>query len=131
MLNIPELIEPASYPPKVPNPIAGLSEYLQVNFSKYFENLTAVSDIQAILAQVQSKPNTIVWLDLEIDPSTQKLLDGAIVVGHLYWQFDETLFSSYASLFFEIFQTADHLAGHNLVEFDLPILVDFLRLLRN
>lgn len=127
MLNIPELIEPASYPPKVPNPIAGLSEYLQVNFSKYFENLTAVSDIQAILEQVQSKPNTIVWLDLEIDPSTQKLLDGAIVVGHLYWQFDETLFSSYASLFFEIFQTADHLAGHNLVEFDLPILVDFFK----
>ncbi|BFN02864.1 RecQ family ATP-dependent DNA helicase [Moraxella sp. K23] len=120
-----EFIEPISQPPKEPNPIAGLGEYLQSNLSDYFESLTAVDDIQAILDQVKLKPDTIMWLDLEIDPDTQKLLDGAVIANGLYWQFDKTLFNNNASQLFEIFQTAHYLGGHNLIEFDLPRLVDF------
>ena len=79
MSNIPEFIEPISQPPKKPNPIAGLGEYLQYNLSNYFESLTAVEDIQAILDQVKSKSDAIVWLDLEIHPDTQTLLDLSLI----------------------------------------------------
>lgn len=120
-----EFIEPISMLIKKPNPIAGLGEYLQSNTYRYFKNLTAVDNIQVILNQVKLKPDTITWLDLEIDPNSQKLLDGAIVANELYWQFDEMLFNKYASQFFEIVQTTHYLAGHNLIEFDLPRLVDF------
>lgn len=127
-----EFIEPISQPPKRPNPVAGLGEYLQSNFSTQFDSLTPVVDIQELIDHLADLTATtsdaVVWLDLEIDPNVQstppKLLTGAIVVADLYWQFDEVLFDDNARQLFALLQTAPYLGGHNLMAFDLPKLVD-------
>lgn len=68
MSNLPEFIQPITEPPKKPDPIAGLGEYLQSQLGDRFKTLTAINQTDEIFTQLQSNPNAILWLDLEIDP---------------------------------------------------------------
>lgn len=120
---IPEFIEPVSEPPKKPNPSAGLGEYLQIQLGETLANIKAVENIKELFQQLNTNPNAIVWLDLEIEPKTQTLIDGAIVIDHQYWYFTKEIFDRFANDIYKLLNHAHFLGGHNLIEFDLPRLV--------
>lgn len=64
----------------------------------------------------------ILWLDLELDPKSGRLLEGAWLVGGKVWRFDGQQFEQQRQLAAQYLARAAALGGHNLVEFDLPAL---------
>lgn len=126
MSNLPEFIQPITEPPKKPDPIAGLGEYLQSQLGDRFKTLTAINQTDEIFTQLQSNPNAILWLDLEIDPKTDELIDGAFVLDNLYWHFDKAAFTSHVNDIYQLLRKANFLGGHNLIEFDLPRIINLM-----
>lgn len=122
----PEFILPLTEPPKKPDPVAGLGDFLQSKLGDSVKNLKSVDDLNDLAIYLQSHPNSIVWLDLEIDPKTDLLIDGAILLEEYYWHFDSKIFEQNFSQIFKFLNQARYLGGHNLIEFDLPRLVDLL-----
>lgn len=122
----PEFILPLTEPPRKPDPVAGLGDFLQSKLGDSVKNLKSVDDLNDLAIYLQSHPNSIVWLDLEIDPKTDLLIDGAILLEEYYWHFDSKIFEQNLSQIFKFLNQARYLGGHNLIEFDLPRLVDLL-----
>lgn len=123
---IPEFIEPITEPPKKPDPIAGLGEYLQSKIGNLVKNLTPIKQVDEFFDYLKTNPNAILWLDLEIDPNTEKLIDGAMVLDNLYWHFDQEDFAESFSDIYKLIRETKFLGGHNLIEFDLPRIIGLL-----
>lgn len=133
---IPEFIQPLSTPTQKPEPIAGLGEYLQTQLKSSVEQLQASSHLETLMDYLLKQPQSIVWLDLEIDPKSKQsddksnhhLIDAAIVIGQYYWQFDGKVLQdkTIASTLLTLLDTARYLGGHNIIAFDLPKLVELL-----
>lgn len=124
---IPEFIEPIAEPSKKPNPTAGLGEYLQNQLGETLGNIKAVETIDKFFSYLHEHPNAIVWLDLEIDPNTEMLIDGAMVIDNQFWYFTQETFAKFAHDIYRVLNHAHFLGGHNLVEFDLPRLLGFFQ----
>lgn len=125
MSNTPEFIHPLTEPPQKPDPVAGLGEFLQIHLGDKVKTLKAIENVDEFFKYLKENSNAILWLDLEIDPKTEELIDGAIVLGDYYWHFDANDFDKSANDFYQLIHEANYLGGHNLIEFDLPKLVDF------
>lgn len=117
---IPEFIEPITESPKKPDPIAGLGEYLQSQIGDLVKNLTPIKQVDEFFDYLKGNPNAILWLDLEINPTTQALIDGAILTEGQYWYFSQKEFYNHANSIYHLLKQANFLGGHNLIEFDLP-----------
>lgn len=63
--------------------------------------------------------NTI-WLDLEIDPTSENLLLGAFLLDSDYWTFDQAKLVEQKQRVIELLNQSAYLGGHNILEFDLP-----------
>lgn len=69
--------------------------------------------------------NTI-WLDLEIDPTSQALLLGAFLLDSDYWTFDQAKLVEQKQRVIDLLNQSAYLGGHNILEFDLPHLARLL-----
>lgn len=67
MFDQPEFIQPLTEPPKQPDPIAGLGEFLQIHLGDNVKNLKAIDNVDELFEYLKENPNAILWLDLEID----------------------------------------------------------------
>ena len=126
MFDQPEFVQPLTEPPKQPDPIAGLGEFLQIHLGDNVKNLKAIDNVDELFEYLKENPNAILWLDLEIDPKTERLIDGAILLGDYYWHFDSKEFDKSASDIYNLIRKANYLGGHNLIEFDLPRIIGFI-----
>lgn len=69
--------------------------------------------------------NTI-WLDLEIDPTSENLLLGAFLLDSDYWTFDQAKLVEQKQRVIDLLNQSAYLGGHNILEFDLPHLARLL-----
>lgn len=104
-----------------PDPLAGLSEYLNKKLIDSKDKLESVFSLR-VLGDELGKSG-ILWLDLEIDPNTQELIEGAFVVNHLYCKFGERELKAECEEIYRLIDDANYLGGHNIREFDLPRLL--------
>ena len=150
MLNLPEFIHPAlsqqqqldhqnlnlrNTPPSIatgslrssqdsmPKTIQlnSLSEFLREHVAKDIEKLQAANDPSELLSQLDHYDT--LWLDLEINPENNQLIDGAFLVNDTYWRFDAKQFQTQTLLIYILLDKARYLGGHHLIEFDLPHLI--------
>lgn len=150
MLNLPEFIHPAlsqqqqldhqnlnlrNTPPSIatgslrssqdsmPKTIQlnSLSEFLREHVAKDIEKLQAANDPSELLSQLDHYDT--LWLDLEINPKNNQLIDGAFLVNDTYWRFDAKQFQTQTLLIYNLLDKARYLGGHHLIEFDLPHLI--------
>lgn len=125
MTILPEFTQHLTKPPQKPSPVAGLSEYLQQHTNPILQQLAAVSTLDELLDLLDE--TTTVWFDLEIDPKKRTLLVMAIVIENHYYYLDWQMFSNDHEKLYQLFDKSLFLAGHNIIEFDLPILVELFQ----
>lgn len=118
MSDLPDFIQPTSFSPSkifgqmnpqnshndisdpinsaLPSPVDiqtskpnSLPEFLRLNATKYIEKLTAVQSASELLSKLN--PQQTLWLDLEINPENEKLIDGAFLINNYYWHFNRPL----------------------------------------
>jgi len=104
---------------------SSLAEFLHINALQDLSHLTAANQPSELLALLNQDQKTL-WLDLEIDPKSQALIDGAFLVDDCYWQFDAKQFSKQAVIIYHLLDKATYLGGHHILEFDLPQLIRLL-----
>lgn len=153
MSDLPDFIQPTSFSPSktfgqmnpqnihndisdpinsaLPSPVdtqtskpSSLPEFLRLNATKYIEDLTAVQSASELLSKLD--PQQTLWLDLEINPENETLIDGAFLINDYYWHFDAQQFRQQSDVAYELLNKADFLGGHHLIEFDLPHLYSLL-----
>lgn len=125
ILDLLEFIQPHSTLVQKPNPIAGLAEYLQDVLSQSRPQLQAVTQCTELLHHIDK--HSVVWIDLEIEPTTTQLLEGAVLIAQTYWRFNAEQFVEQEQALYEVLEKAPYLGGHNLLEFDLPHLVELFQ----
>ncbi|WP_199507901.1 MULTISPECIES: UvrD-helicase domain-containing protein [unclassified Psychrobacter] len=103
--------------------VRSLPEFIQQEVPIQIQALTAVQDP----AQLLTLPPQTLWLDLEINPQTEALIDGALLIGNHYWHFDAVRFDQHAATIAQLIVQAPTLGGHHLLEFDLPRLCQLLQ----
>ena len=103
--------------------VRSLPEFIQQEIPVQMQALTAVQDP----AQLLTLPPQTLWLDLEINPQTEALIDGALLIGQHYWHFDAVRFDQHAAIIAQLMTQAPTLGGHHLLEFDLPRLCQLLQ----
>jgi len=123
MSDLLDFIQPTP-PLSSPSKPSSLPEYLRLNAKKNIEQLQAV-DHPALLLSKLDQVQTL-WLDLEINPKSNALIDGAFLVDNLYWHFNAQEFQQYADFIYNLLQKAKFLGGHHLIEFDVPHLSTLL-----
>ncbi len=89
--------------------------------AKDIDNLQAANDPSELLSQLDHYDT--LWLDLEINPKNNQLIDGAFLVNDTYWRFDAKQFQTQTLLIYNLLDKARYLGGHHLIEFDLPHLI--------
>ena len=102
------------------SPLNSLPEFLRIHAAIDAEQLQATahpSDLLSLLDQQHT-----LWLDLEINPKTNALIDGAFVIDSHYWHFDNKQFYQHAFFIYHLLDKASFLGGHHLIEFDLLFL---------
>lgn len=99
-----------------------LIDYLQNELTPTFNTLQAVNNSLSLCNGMAD----ILWFDLEIDPKTNDLIDMALLVDNRYWHLTANEFYKNAKEIMKLFEQSTTLAGHNIIEFDLPILVELL-----
>ncbi|MES1964087.1 AAA family ATPase [Psychrobacter sp. AH5] len=104
---------------------SSLAEFLRLNATNKIEKLIAVQHASQILVKLD-QPQTL-WLDLEINPQDNTLIDGAFLVDNYYWHFNAQQFKQQANSIYELLNKARFLGGHHLIEFDLPHLYSLLK----
>lgn len=103
-----------------------LTEQLTKNCEKLAHQLQPVSSYKEWLQQNIFKTEKILCLDLEIHPQTKQLLEGAMIIGHQVWFFQADDVLHHKQDIILLIQQAPLLLGHNLIEFDLKYLCQFL-----
>lgn len=128
MSDLPDFIQPSSLLSSPSKP-SSLPEYLRSNAAKNIAQLQAARHPSQLLSKLDQLPlNQLktLWLDLEIHPKDDTLIDGAFLVANHYWHFNAQQFKEHASYIYELLQKAKFLGGHHLIEFDLPRLYSLL-----
>lgn len=122
MSNFPEFLEPLNQTePKQPEPKSGLSEFLRGHVTQIIPTLRVITNPENLLSKLDSQ--SCLWLDLEINPKTEILIEGAFVIGNDYWRFNAAQFKQHIDTIYKLLDQVKYLGGHNIIGFDLPRLL--------
>ncbi len=135
---LPEFIQPSqkNNPQKSQHSVS-LAEYLCTTTSNNKNHLIQVNHASELLQSLdyakellQFLPTDnnkhILWIDLEINPTNDELICGAMLIDKFYWLFNQQQFNHQVNDIFQLLNKFQFLGGHNLIEFDLPKLKDLL-----
>lgn len=103
---------------------SSLYDKLSIWSKNTIEKLTPVNHPDALIKNIK---HSILWLDLEINPKDNSLIEGTFVIGNSYWRFSEKDFFQYIDDVVDLLKAAKCLGGHNIIHFDLPKLDNLLK----
>ncbi len=104
---------------------------LQTSLAQAIDSIRDCGTLAMFIQQCNFGADEIIWLDLEINPKTNKIIDGAMVVGANFWRFDNQSLADNADEIVNLLNQATYLGGHHLIEFDLPRLFNYLKIHTN